>query len=494
MRVGRPWRGLVVLGVAVATFLPALHNGLLGDDGLLLEERVDPSRAPAIPEFFRQSYWGDLHDDGLYRPLSLALLTVERRAFGTRPAPYRLVNLVLHALCSMLVLLLLGRLLPSGAAFAGALLFAAHPIHAEAVATIYGQQDLLAALFFLAAALVSLKSGAHGASGAWTAVAGALYLLSLLSKEQGVLLPALLPVLRLVQSGSGPSRLAPRDFAMIVPFVTYLLLRVQAVGLDAFPTGSASVAYGYPWWARINLVIVALGTYLRLLVVPWWQTTYYGHLRDSLFGSPVPELITLIVAIMLFKPLQRALGGIVLQAYAFLAATLLPVANMLPIGVVVGERCLYLPVFAVCLLAGAAYLRGARARPYAAAAAFCAVVVAGMILSARVADRWRTPLMHYQTTADDHPRSAGAHARFALLLLQEAALDEAPPDPAVLERAETAIERALRINERLPEAWHARGRLALLRGDCAAAVPAFERALALRPGDMQVLRLLGRCR
>ena len=116
-----------------------------------------------------------------------------------------------------------------------------------------------------------------------------------------------------------------------------------------------------------------------------------------------------------------------------------------------------------------------------------------MILSARVATRWQTPLSHYQATAADHPRSAGAHARLALLLLQEAGRN-APPERAALERAEEAIDRALQINERLPEAWHARGLLAVMRADCARAVPALQRALALRPGDMQVLRLLGRCR
>jgi len=180
-------------------------------------------------------------------------------------------------------------------------------------------------------------------------------------------------------------------------------------------------------------------------------------------------------------------------AFAFLTATLLPVANLLPIGIVVAERCLYLPVFTVCLLTGAAIQRASEKRPRIAVALTSTLVVAGLLLSARVALRWRTPLIHWETTAADHPRSAGAHARFALLLLHEAAAAGARLDDPMLARAEQSIERASQINRRLPEAWQARGVLALMRGDCTTAAPALDRALALRPGDRETLSLRRKC-
>jgi hypothetical protein len=483
----------VVATVAVATFLSALHNGLLGDDVLLLEERLHEEHAASLRQLLLDSYWGDLHRSGLYRPLSLTFLAIQRSAFGLDPAPYHGVNLVLHALCAMLVFRLLARVLPAAGAFAGALVFAAHPIHAEAVGTIYGQQDLLAALFFLAATAAG-GTRAYSALGPRTLVVGSFYLLSLLSKEQGILLPLLLPLLRRSARNPAP-RLSASDLAMAVPLGLYLLLRFQVLGGEAVPTGEASVARGYPSWARVNLAIVTVGTYLRLLVLPWGQTTYYGHLRDSLFGFPMVELLAVFGAVLLFASLQLRVGRPVVQlACAFLAITLLPVANVVPIGVVVAERCLYLPVFAVCLLAGAGYAKAAPETPRAAAAALCGAVLLGVLLSTRVAVRWSTPLAHWETTVRDHPRSATAHARLALLLLQEASRAPGEWDAAALARAEAATERALSINDRLPEAWQASGSLALVRGDCPAAVAAFERALALRPEDRQIVRLLSRCR
>ena len=71
------------------------------------------------------------------------------------PFGFHLVNVLLHATVSALVLLLLlglGAAIP--AAWAGAAVFAVHPVHVEAVATVVGRAELLAARFFLAAAIV----------------------------------------------------------------------------------------------------------------------------------------------------------------------------------------------------------------------------------------------------------------------------------------------------------------------------------------------------
>jgi Tfp pilus assembly protein PilF len=121
------------------------------------------------------------------------------------------------------------------------------------------------------------------------------------------------------------------------------------------------------------------------------------------------------------------------------------------------------------------------------------LVLADAILSIRVMGRWQTPLSHWAATVSDHPRSAGAHARFALLLVQQAALEGAPADDPRSARAEQEINSALELNPRLPEAWEARGMWALRRGDCATAVASLKEALARRPGDAEINKLLGAC-
>ena len=451
----RVQQSVVVLALAAGTFLPALHNGLLGDDSILLEQRLDSARAPNLPILFQQDYWGDLHRSGLYRPLTLTLLHVQRRAFGLDPIPYRIVSLLLHGVCTILVLQLLRRLVRPRAAVAGAVLFAVHPIHAEAVITIYGQADLWCALFILAS--LNCDSWPQPTSRryvnlGWAAV---FYLLSLFCKEQSALLVALLffpgrdgdwhPPEGAVQHRN------TRMFVLLVPLVVYSALRMQALGAEMVPAGMSSVASGYPWWARVNLIIVTVGMYLRLLVVPWGQTTYYGHLREALFGTPVMEIAVLVLAGISFGPLQRVLGrALVSRAAVILALTLLPVSNLIPIGMVVGERCLYLPSVGVCLLGAAAYARLETKRVKAAAAVVSIAAAIGIVLSVRVASRWQTPLKHWETTTADHPGSAGAHARLALVLLKDIADSHGGLDDPRIARTEDALRRALEINPKDP--------------------------------------------
>ena len=70
-----------------------------------------------------------------------------------RPRPYHVTNVALHALCVVLFapacrVLCGGRALP---ALLASLVFAAHPVHVESVASLVGRAETLAAAFALAA-------------------------------------------------------------------------------------------------------------------------------------------------------------------------------------------------------------------------------------------------------------------------------------------------------------------------------------------------------
>ena len=189
-----------------------------------------------------------------------------------------------------------------------------------------------------------------------SAVTAGLYFLALTCKEQVVLLPVLFWAWQR-QCG----RLPPQQSWWITPapwigsaFVLYIVLRVHALGASLIPVGEATVAAGYPWWARATLVVTTLAELTcASLSCPSGQTTYYGHLRSSIFGFPTLELIVLGLAIAGLLTLRRRTPDeTVAKAAAVLTVFLLPVANIAPIGIVVAERCLYLPVLAVSLLVG----------------------------------------------------------------------------------------------------------------------------------------------
>lgn len=91
-----------------------------------------------------------------YRPLCVLSFRLNYWLHELQPAGYHLLNVLLHCLATALFTLLARSLLPPKAELATAVagcLFAAHPIHTEAVAGIVGRADVGAAVFFLLALL-----------------------------------------------------------------------------------------------------------------------------------------------------------------------------------------------------------------------------------------------------------------------------------------------------------------------------------------------------
>ncbi|EZA56626.1 Transmembrane and TPR repeat-containing protein [Ooceraea biroi] len=107
---------------------------------------------------------------------------------GLSPMWYHATNVALHAAACILVTrvsLVVAALRPGFAAIAG-LLFAAHPVHTEAVTGIVGRADVLACIFFLLSFLAY-----HGQQTAYVWSSVCLGALSMLAKETGVTVLAL---------------------------------------------------------------------------------------------------------------------------------------------------------------------------------------------------------------------------------------------------------------------------------------------------------------
>ena len=119
-----------------------------------------------------------------FRPAVILSYAADMAIWGPWPPGFRLTNLLLHILCTLLVYRMArSEGLGDAAALAAGALFAAHPAHVESVAWISGRTDLLCAAFMLGAWL-------HYRRGR-TAASLCLFGLALLSKEMAITLPLL---------------------------------------------------------------------------------------------------------------------------------------------------------------------------------------------------------------------------------------------------------------------------------------------------------------
>ena len=148
---------LVLLAAAIG-FLPVLSMPLITDDYIHLRQ-ISSGEAPTALGCLTHSCGGPQ----FFRPLGFATYWAEWELWGTAAMPRHALDLILHAMSSVLFLLLVRRLgvRPPFDWLAG-LLFAWSGIHVEAVAWPAARFDTLVLLFSLAAALCVLRGGRIG--------------------------------------------------------------------------------------------------------------------------------------------------------------------------------------------------------------------------------------------------------------------------------------------------------------------------------------------
>ena len=150
---------LAAAGVGFVVYWGSLSNEFVWDDPIVLNQQLQAFHSlgdiffppPRIPQF------GALY----YRPLVMLTYAIDRWAWGDTPFGFHFPVILFHAInCGFVFLVgkkLFGRAAGSTlAAFAGAILFATHPIHTESVSWMAGRSDTLAALFMLPALLAYL--------------------------------------------------------------------------------------------------------------------------------------------------------------------------------------------------------------------------------------------------------------------------------------------------------------------------------------------------
>ena len=503
-RRAAPW---IAALAAVLLHLPALRNEFVFDDrGVLLQNPLlaDLSSAPRI---FGAPYWNAPGlTGGLYRPITTLSFAVDRAlAGGFRPAWFHAVNVLLHGAIAALVVLLALRLgLPAWAGlFAGAL-FAVHPVHVEAVASVVGRSEILAAGFGLGAILCGAAArrdpGRRGRVAAWAAAA--LFLLAMLSKESAFVLPAIAWLFDRTSPAGAKHHGRTLAGGAIAAAAIALLLRAHALGGlggTPIPFVDNPAASAGPWQGRLAAVAV-LPRIARLLVWPHPLSADYSYAQIPLPQGLLDPMLLLglvlaagvTIAGLRLLPRDRTLGFALLFVPLSLALT----CNLLVfIGTLLAERLLYLPSVGVCLAAGALAARAGaaadRPRPRRSAAAGRALLAVGLLAVAagawgtlrRVGD-WRDDFSLYESAARVSPRSARIRYNLGNAWLRRARFGE----------AETEYRRALEVYPEFADATGNLGFALLQQGRAAEAIAPLTTAANRQPRNAEVRVNLGSAR
>jgi len=461
----------VVAALAVLPYINALKNEFVLDDIAIVVENPLIRDVGNVGRIFTTNYWGtgssdpSIIDSGLYRPLTVFSYAVDYSAWKLDPVGYHAVNVALHAIASVLLFFVALDILASPiAAAATAAVFAVHPTHTEAVTSIVGRAELLAALFFIAAfwfarSRVQEESGVTSVAPrnralARAGIAALCYLMGMLSKEIAVTLPAILVLDdwlhrdELRRGGPAMRRfIVVRYAALGAALAIYIALRFHAVaGRGNVWPGFIGVSPG----ARILTASRVVAEYIGLFIYPHTLLADYWKTSVPIASSVVDPLVLLslalwaAVAAAAFTKLRSERAALLALGWFFV--TIAPVSNVFfPIGVGKAERILYLPSAGLCLFVGWIFVESEKVirKRWILPVALAPVLFALMARTIRRNTDWHDNLSLALATLEVAPSSplmndiaAGefvkrGQPRRAIPLLQEA-LRQAPTMPLLL--------------------------------------------------------------
>ena len=513
----------MAIAVAVAVSATSLGNDFAYDDLPLIVD--NPRVTTLLPpgEYFSQSYWPA---GGLYRPLTVWILALEWKLGGGAPWIFHATNVALHALVTGLVYGLARRMLPPAWAGLAALLFAVHPVHVEAVANVVGVSELLCTALVLAAVLMATRGVHEGFTPGRRLGVIAFGMLAAVSKEQGFVTPALLLAaagIACVPRGMRSlGKVAPVAGILALLLAVLLLFRASVLGGLAGDEPAAPLRALAPS-ARM---LVSLGTvpeWARLLLWPARLSVDYSPPGYPVQATPGAAHLLAVLVLGIGGVLAwvcRAKAPAVALGIVWIAIALLPVSNLiLPTGVLLAERTLYLAsVGAVLAAAGVAERGFARlTSPSARRAAAVALAVIVLLAAARSATRgtvWSDNENLLRQVEREAPDNYRAHRTLAQHLDRQGRLDDAAReyrrsialwgrDPKVYEDLAILLDRQGRDSEAVavlseglgvePAAPAMRSKLYYLeaaRGDWPAARGTAQAGLAL--GDTMFAALVRR--
>jgi len=490
----RPWAPAVLSALAaLALYAITLSGTYIYDDVqiILLDPRI--SHANLWRQIWTMDYFhGGL--DHLYRPLITQSYAVQWWLHGNRAWAFHLVNLLLNAGACAAVAELGRRLAGWRIGLIAGLLFAAHPVHSEAVAEIVGRADVACTLGVLVAMILFW----HRPITTGRALAiYAMCLVAILSKEQGMLIPLLLLALewlRRREGGDAPDGRQRQAILLLTALLVWtigglIFLREEVLDLKFewdpvfldWVIQPLAHAHG---WNRALIPVALLGRYLGLLVAPARLSIDYGY---AVIGWTIdcrnPYLwlgfatIALWIAAAALCAARRWWTG--LFCLMSMAITYSMIANYIVIGTILGERLIYLPsAFFLMLLAMAI----ARLSPPVRVTALVVLVSLGALRTFSYLRHWNDRDTFYTYSLEQQPRSVQIHMLVGYCAYEEGRLDDAR---AVLSRGEQLAPDYWQL-------WKMSAAVEEQTGNWAAAVADYRRAFDTAQNPAAVVEGLNR--
>ena len=346
---------------SILLYLNATYGKFVYDDFKIIVENCFIKEWKYFPKIFTQDYF-TISGEMSYRPIVTISYFIDYAIWRLNPFGFHLANVILHTINTVLFYRLLCTVLHNNKIILLSILFfVTHPILLETVNAVGYREDLLSATFLLVSliyfiksdGLLYKKSSQKARFPLYYAISLVAYVCALFSKEMAITLPALMILFPVFSNQKVWSGLVKRFKGIYVGYIaisiSYLIIRFIVCSNPALKAAYQPGGFCVNTFTMIKI----LASYVKLSFSPLnLNADYVVPLVMSPREGSFILSITFLISIFIVFAILCKTRNMFACWMAWFFITLLPVMNILPIGNIMAERYLYIPVMGFCVVKG----------------------------------------------------------------------------------------------------------------------------------------------
>ena len=410
-----------------------------------------------------------------YQPVRVLSYAIDYYFWGLNPLGYHITNIFFYVLTSILVFFTLQRLsthlrrnVPPDShkrvALWGALLFAAHPAHVEAVTWLAARKEVLQGFFFFLAFYLYLKEREEEGRRKFFYLGFVLFsfLLAILSKPAAIVFPAVLLVYEISLRKNNWIDFLKRHWLFIffsifisITFISILMkVMLDAGGIKPYRGGTF-----------LNNLLISFYAFLYnmklLLFTINYSAAYTLPVSNPILSVQTFSFIGIIFVLFGLSLWSLKKTKVIFFSFFFFFVTILPYLNIIPISTLLADRYVFIASFSYCFLLGIVFDQFYRLRSkrfsenffkLLSIVLFLFLLIGYASMTLRQNQIWKNSYTLWADAVEKYPESNTANALMGVVYM-ELGMDE---------KAVGYLEKAVQI---LPYDFQSRNNLGIVYGN-----------------------------
>jgi tetratricopeptide (TPR) repeat protein len=362
----------IVIVIPFLLYLSTCRNGYSFDDNFVVQNERVKQGFTAIPEIFTSYYHQEENNTFGYRPVVQSLFAIEYAVFGENPGVSHFISVLMYALLCLLIFNFIRALFPSldeKFALIVVVLFAVHPVHTEVVASLKNREEIVAMLLGISALMLFVRFLEHNRV-VWLIPLPFLFFLAVLSKENALTYPLILPIVYIAKMGWPGNDFRKYLLPVLLTSVFFVIawLAWKTPGMILPPAAKELFSFENPlhtdhsYAVRLFITGITLWFYISVLLVPWPLRFYYGY---NMFPDDNLHIVLAVLAFMIYAALIllairqiKAKRELSFFIFFYLISLSVFTNYFIPVNGITGERLVFQASLGFCgfLIAGLYWL------------------------------------------------------------------------------------------------------------------------------------------